>query len=189
LDVRGGAYIEGTVYTGTHVYVGGGVDISRDAKVRGVLDVWNNAYIGGSVGISSNLDVRGNAYIGGTLYASSKSSTADTPFGKFIFYAQEATGHWFSDFGSGQLINGEAKIFLDPIFKEAISDKKPYIVLLSPTSESKGLYVAEKNKDYFVVRENNGGKSNTTFDYQIIGPRRGYEDIRLEKFEIPERNR
>jgi hypothetical protein len=141
----------------------------------------------GNVGIGTTDPGGYKLYVNGSFFATSKSSAADTSLGRFAFYSEESTEHWFSDFGSAQLSNGEAKIFLDPIFKEAISEKNPYIVLLSLTSDSNGLYVAEKNKDYFVVKELNQGKSNATFDYKIIGKRRGYEDIRLEKIEIPKK--
>ena len=142
-------------------------------------------YGSGNVGIGTTDPGSYKLYVNGSFYATSKSSAADTSLGRFAFYSQEATEHWFSDFGSSQLENGQATIYLDPIFKEAISEKKPYIVLLSSTSDSNGLYVAEKNKDYFVVKEVKQGNSNATFDYQVVGPRRGYEDVRLEKIEIP----
>ena len=162
-----------------------GVYISSTGGASGNFGALGSGYFGGNVGIGTTNPGSYKLYVNGSFYATSKSSAADTSLGRFAFYSQEATEHWFSDFGSSQLENGQATIYLDPIFKEAISEKKPYIVLLSSTSDSNGLYVAEKNKDYFVVKEVKQGNSNATFDYQVVGPRRGYEDVRLEKIEIP----
>jgi hypothetical protein len=137
----------------------------------------------GNVGIGTTDPGSYKLYVNGSFYATSKSSSAKTSKGEYLFYSEESTEHWFSDFGSSKLLNGEIKIYLDPIFQESISDKNPYVVILSPTSECNGLYVAEKNKDSFLVKELNNGQSNATFDYKIVGKRRGYEDIRLEKME------
>ncbi len=60
------------------------------------------------------------------------------------------------------------------------------MVFISLLDDCNGVYIAERNKNYFVVKEVNNGKSNACFDYQIVGKRRGYEDIRLEKIEEPE---
>jgi hypothetical protein len=137
----------------------------------------------GNVGIGTTDPGTYKLYVNGSFYATSKSSSAKTSTGEYLFYSEESTEHWFSDFGSSKLLNGEVKIYLDPIFQEAISDEKPYVVILSPTSDCNGLYVLEKNKDSFLVKELNNGQSNATFDYKVVGKRRGYEDIRLEKME------
>lgn len=164
------------------VYFGPNVALRRDFA-DGIGES-GDLFILGNVGIGTQ-DTQGfKLYVNGSFYATSKSSDVKTPSGRFAFYALEATEHWFADFGSAKLERGQAIVKIDPIFRQAISEEKPYVVILSPTSACNGLYVAEKGRDYFIVRELRDGTSEATFDYVILGPRRGYEHIRLER--IPE---
>ena len=86
----------------------------------------------------------------------------------------------FIDDGESNLNNGEAIIYLEPIFKETIETEN-YLVQLTPIDEVNGLRVAEKTKDYFVVKELNNGKSNARFMWQISANRKGYGNVRLEQ--------
>ncbi|MSO20742.1 MAG: hypothetical protein EXQ56_09835 [Acidobacteria bacterium] len=52
--------------------------------------------------------------------------------------------------------------------------------------DSKGMYVSQKTPGTFEVRENGGGASTATFDYRIIGRRKGYESLRMKEFQMPQ---
>ena len=90
---------------------------------------------------------------------------------------------WFEDFGSGQLHDGVAEVTLDPTFALAANMDPGYHVFLTPNSDCKGLYVAQKTASGFQVRELQGGKSNITFDYRIVAKRRDYETLRMDQLE------
>jgi hypothetical protein len=47
---------------------------------------------------------------------------------------------------------------------------------VTPTSDTAGLYVANKSPRQIVVREINGGKGNGKFEFLVNGVRKGFED-------------
>lgn len=118
-------------------------------------------------------------HVEGSFYADSKSSSAKTSKGEYLFYSEEATEHWFKDYGKGQLEKGIVKIELDPIYREAVSDYEVFVTL---KDDCKGVYISEKETDYFIVKELQEGRSDACFVYQIVGKRKGYEGIRLEAY-------
>ncbi|MCD6098628.1 hypothetical protein J7K18_07025, partial [bacterium] len=89
-------------------------------------------------------------------------------YGARIFCAPEYTEEWLGDAGSAQLVNGHARIDLDPIFLEAttIDEKHPYKVQVTPTSQCNGVYVIKDNRGFDVYEVGNG-KSNATFDWEV----------------------
>lgn len=114
----------------------------------------------------------------------SKSAIVETSSGEHrAIYAIESPEVWVEDYGSGQLLNGEARVELDPLFLETvrIDEAHPLKVFIQLTAEANPVYVTKGN-DYFIVRELNGGLSNATFDYRVVAKRRGYEDARLEPY-------
>lgn len=94
-------------------------------------------------------------------------------------YAEESAENWFSDYGTGHLVNGEATIQLDPTYAQTVQTGIDYHVFLTPNGDCRGLYIAEKSPSSFVVRELNGGRSTLSFDYRVVAKRKGYEQIRL----------
>ena len=98
-------------------------------------------------------------------------------------YAMEAAENWFEDAGAGQLVNGKATVQLDRVFAQTVNAGMEYHVFLTPTSDCRGLYVAQKGPDAFEVRELQKGQSSISFDYRIVARRRGFETVRLE--EVP----
>ncbi len=130
----------------------------------------------------------GNALVTGTLFVNnlqvsgSKMAVAPTEsYGTREMYADESTENWFTDRGTGYLVDGETIIKLDPMFLETVTidDKHPMIVRISPTAECNGMFVAKKADDRFVVRELMKGRSDATFDWEVSAKRRGYEDVRM----------
>jgi hypothetical protein len=133
----------------------------------------NKLKVAGNTEITGNLQVNGNLTVAG-----SKASRVSTSQGEKLLFAIESPKIEFLTSGSGQLKNGQAEIEFDWLFKEAISDKIPIRVHLTPTSECNGLYVKEKSNDGFVVKGSSNG--NCTFDWIAIGRRKGYEEVSNE---------
>jgi len=104
-------------------------------------------------------------------------------YGKRYVYAEEAAEIYFFDRGGGKLINGQATIYLDPIFLETVTidADHPMRVQITLTEDCKGVYVAEKTATSFTVKELMGGTSDATFDWEVAAKRRGYENVRLKE--------
>jgi hypothetical protein len=94
-------------------------------------------------------------------------------------YATQSAENWMEDYGTGTMKMGVAVVKIDPAFADTVSETADYHVFLTPNADSKGLYVINKTLTSFEVRESGGGTSSMTFDYKIVGKRRGYEAQRL----------
>ena len=79
----------------------------------------------------------------------------------------------FEDYGVGQLSNGEVTIKIDPIFAKniVVNEKHPLKVFIQLEGDCKGVYVTEKSKDSFTVKELGNGSSNIQFSWHIVANR------------------
>lgn len=104
-------------------------------------------------------------------------------FGQRKMYCVEATEVWFEDFGSGQLVDGEARIQLDPMFLQTVlvDESNPLKVFVTLTADCQGVFV-RTGQDHFVVKELAGGRSDATFAYRVVAKRTGTEHLRMEEF-------
>lgn len=118
---------------------------------------------------------------GDTYAAGSKSAVVPLKNGKMVaVYSQESPQVWFEDFGSAQLVGGVATVQLESKYAQLVNTKLPYHVFLTPNGDCHGLYVVQKDRNSFEVRELGGGQSSVGFDYRISALRNGYEKLRLE---------
>ena len=128
---------------------------------------------------------------GDTWSAGTKSALVDTQaYGKRALYAMESPEIWFEDFGSAQLVNGQATVTIEPLFLQTINTGVPYHVFVTPLGDCNGLYVTQKTDSSFEVRELGGGTASIGFDYRIVAKRLGFEGTRLKapdalEIEIP----
>ncbi len=85
----------------------------------------------------------------------------------------EAPENLFQDYGSGQLVNGRARIALDPILsKNIIVDAAhPLRVFVQLEGDCQGVYVTNKSAEGFDVVELMGGASNTAFSWTVTANR------------------
>lgn len=87
-----------------------------------------------------------------------------------IMTAPEAPEALFQDYGIGNLVNGYAKIDIDPILTKNIrvDETHPMKVFIQLEGDCKGVYVFNKTATSFEVKELQNGNSNVSFSYQIV---------------------
>lgn len=95
-----------------------------------------------------------------------------------VMFAPEAPEIVFQDYGIGQLVNGEARITLDPILKRSlyVDDTHPLKVYVTLEGDCNGIYVTNKSIDGFTVKELKDGTSNVNFSWQIVANRADTKD-------------
>jgi hypothetical protein len=49
-------------------------------------------------------------------------------------------------------------------------------ITITPSGETNGVYINSVNQEGFYVKENQGGTSNTSFNWIAIGTRKGFEN-------------
>ena len=71
-----------------------------------------------------------------------------------------------------QLIDGECRVDVDPVYLECIDADtvNPWLIQLTPYANT-GLFVAEIGSNYFVVKERSGGTSNSSFAWSLSAKR------------------
>ncbi|WP_027001622.1 hypothetical protein [Hugenholtzia roseola] len=129
------------------------------------------------------------ARIGGTHYkilgtnGGSVSTTMETREGERILFAPEAPENWFFDVGEVTLVNGKARVQLDPLFYDCISKDKPFKVFVQGAENTLGaIRVSARGQDWFEL-EDIGGASNGNVFFNIYAIWKGKENLRLPKYE------
>lgn len=94
-------------------------------------------------------------------------------------YGTTAALPTIEDTGEAQLLHGAISVRLDPAFANAIDARQGYVVLLTPEGDTRGLFVAQRSRNAFVVREVLGGTANVAFAYRIVAHPYGVSEPRL----------
>lgn len=128
---------------------------------------------------TENLVVLGNISLKGLLF-----SEVDSLYGSRRLFGVESTTLRYVDEGVSRLINGEAKVSINPILAELIFG---YNVFLSAYGLTQGLYVAEKSNAYFVVKSLNKD-SNVGFSWMLSGLRNNHYEGHLVSLYGKEKN-
>jgi hypothetical protein len=81
--------------------------------------------------------------------------------------------------GEGHLVNGAARVQLDPAFAGAIAQQPNYLVFITPEGDTRGLYVTGKSLTGFEVRESQGGRATVDFSYRAVAHPYGDASPRL----------
>lgn len=166
-----------------------GIDnISPDGVLavrRSIYGGYFNAGVGAGqsyayVGIKYNAT---NTGTGGTNYkiignGTNSTMILDKEQKPRVLFSPEAPEILFEDYGSGQLVNGKAYIPIDEILKEAlfIDEKHPLKVFIQLEGDCNGVYVTNKTKNGFEVKELANGTSNTKFSWHIVANRADDKD-------------
>jgi hypothetical protein len=83
--------------------------------------------------------------------------------------------------GTGQLVDGEARIFLPDHFV-SVANVETMTVHVTPLSaDSLGLSVVAKRLGDFIVRELHRGAGTYNFDWEVKAVRKGHEDYRVTR--------
>lgn len=167
------------------------VDVDFGAPVANRNLKYGGYFYGGSANAYAYVGVRLSAAFGGsqnykilgpglvsTIVASDKAN--DT---KKIMFAPEAPEVLFEDYGTATLVNGIAEIKIDPIFAKNIyvDEKRPLKVFIQLEGDCNGVYVTNKSKNGFTVKELQNGRSNVSFSWHIVGNRADEVEANGEK--------
>jgi len=129
---------------------------------------------------------------GGNVFAVSYNSIADvmklqrTATGQTVkTYGSQAAQPTLEDNGEAQLVNGVARVALDPAFGAAI-DRSNYMVQVTPEGMTRGvLCVTQRTPSGFIVQENMGGRSTVPFSYRLVAKPFGSTAPRLPFASMP----
>jgi len=161
------------------------INLTVDGKDRRILARLTNGITYGltgnynlnltQIGQVDNLTVIGNLAVSGFGYYN-----ISTDFGERKFFGLAGTSPSFIDEGVSRLFNGISNVSINPVFGAGIDDYKVY---LSPEGKTKGIYVSEKTKDYFIVKGFNPN-SNIKFSWMVSGLRKQAMQDSLKDYEI-----
>ncbi len=156
----------------------GGVfnDNALEVTVEDGATGWAALFTGSSQGVMIMTNPGGT---GLQVVNGSKSAIVPTTSGAKALYSEEATEVWFSDYGFGKLVNGRARVLIDPAFAETVSQEQAYHVFVQPYGPAE-LYVEERTNLGFVVKLKDGDP-NVDFGYRVVAKRLGFERERLER--------
>ena len=125
----------------------------------------------------------GNTSVNGSfnVYGQKNCIQVTENFGLRTLSAVESPDVLYYDRGVVNLQNGEATIYIDPIFLECIepdTELTPWQIWVQCYGEN-DVYVSEVGADYFKVKERNGGTSNNKVIWRFEAIRKNYAGIRL----------
>jgi len=192
---------QGGFFSNSSTTGGGTINLEATANIAGYVNASGGIYYGGYFSGEQTADdwAYVGLNVGGTDYKILGGGTVSTIIPDEnnidrIMYAPEAPEVLFQDYGQGQLINGVAQINLDPTISKniTVNSKHPLRVFVQLEGDCNGVYVTEKTKTGFVVKELLNGKSNTNFTWNITANRADrkddngnitskFEDVRLPK--------
>jgi hypothetical protein len=158
------------VFGAAAIDLGGGPPVGRAGVFVGPVDV-----IG-------DLTCTGDWVAWGTKAAAAKHTDGSHR----LLYCVESPESQFEDFGEARLVKGRADVRLDRDFA-AVADTRHYHVFLTPYGDSNGLYVSNRNRNGFQVREQGGGTSGVRFSYRIVAKRKHVTVKRFQKVTPPNR--
>ena len=127
---------------------------------------------------NSGVTLYGATEVHGALSATGTKSrrVATEDYSDRLLYSYETPSPTFGDIGSGTLDGtGCCYVSIDDVFGETARTDIAYQVFLQACGPGE-LYVAEKSREYFVVR----GEPGLAFDWEIKCKQTGYENLRLE---------
>jgi hypothetical protein len=90
-----------------------------------------------------------------------------------------------ADFGRARLVNGSARVELDPAFA-ALVGSADYAVFPVAGGNCNGLYVTNRSPSAFELREFNNGTSTVDVDYRVVAKRAGTQAARFARVVEPE---
>ena len=104
--------------------------------------------------------------------------------GRIMLTCPESPEYWYQDYGTAQMVNGQAHVDLDPILADVImvTPEYPIRVFCTPVDmlEFNGVAVVNRTATGFDLVELNSGGHTGTVDYQLIAkPKTGFGEGRF----------
>jgi hypothetical protein len=134
-----------------------------------------------------NLDNAGNLSIHGQLFTTGACATGCSRTRRVTSYEPRESVPSMEDVGEGQLVNGRARVSLDPAYANVIDRHSSYLVFVTPEGPSRGLYVMQRDANGFTVMENPGGPASVAFAYRIVAKPYGATAARLPMTDLTQR--
>lgn len=166
---------------GGTTYLVNGSGGAFSARTNGVLAFYDSPGNGTGVVIQDDFNVQWDvgAYTGvyykiiGTGLVSTIVRNLEDQ--RVVMVAPEAPEAMFQDHGFGQLVNGKANIYLDPVLAKNIlvDEEHPLAVFIQLEGACNGVYVTNKSATGFEVVEQMDGTSNAPFTWFITATRAG----------------
>ncbi len=203
-DAQTNAYFENTSGSGTGLwtsgenqilwYIGGGQGLASTGYDIGAYIRANRTGNGGQKAIHAYIGTSDYTYIcyrrsdgvqydvygsGGIAFAMPTSK------GDRTLVSSASPEPWIEDYGSGEIVEGVCHIDLDPIYLDCVtvSGQHALKVFVELTSPLVNQYYIEKSLtgfDVIVVGED-AKNANASFDYRVVGKRKGRELLRFEQ--------
>jgi len=110
------------------------------------------------------------------------------PSKEIQFVSLEGSEHGVYARGTLQCTDGRAEIHLQESFR-LVARSEGLTIHLTPLGPTRGLYVESKGPEAIVVRENEGGPGDASFDYLVMGVRAAMPDhvaVRENRHFVPE---
>ncbi|MCP4442865.1 MAG: hypothetical protein GY810_28500 [Aureispira sp.] len=129
-----------------------------------------------------------NRKIVGTGTVSEVIPTAN--HGRITLTCPESPEYWYQDYGTVELVNGQAHVELDPILKDIIVVDKdnPMRVFCTPAGMThfNGVAIMNQTATGFDLVELNGGNHSGTVHYQlVVKPKTNYGEGRFQQANAP----
>jgi hypothetical protein len=116
------------------------------------------------------LYVYGDIKCSGSFYSgASPTSGYETQDGFVQTYGIQSQKNELMISGTGALVGGVSQVVFEQSFAAALSSGVAIKIIVTPTTECNGVFIAQKSKDGFTVKELLGGTSNAEFDWIAIG--------------------
>jgi len=116
-----------------------------------------------------------------------------TSKGHKILTSPQSPEAWIEDYGSAEIKDGFCHVDLDQIFSDCvtINEANPVKVFVQMTSPVANQYYVKKGLAGFdvIVLGDGADEINATFDYRVVGARKGREKIRFAEAQSPEEMR
>jgi hypothetical protein len=203
--IRSGAedadtYIQFKPPNNLEVYYGGYLQMLIEAVSGGRITFYNNgtmigrlsgAYSGADLGLigidKGKIQVAGDLHVVGSITKTNGLNFIEPTkdYGIRLLNALESPELKYIDMGRAYLVDGEATVYLDPILLQCIepdTELTPWLFKTEVYGEGEDIRVIEWGKNYFKVKECNGGTSNRKFGWWFYATRINYGGIRLQEY-------
>ena len=130
-------------------------------------------------GLAANFT--GNIQVVSTLYKTPNSGQIKNSQSQTrLMHSEDTPEALFTDYGTGQLVNGVATINFDPAYANTINMSYAYHVFIQLEGPcAGGVYVTDKTATGFSVVQQDAVTSNASFSYRITGKRKYFETLRF----------